>query len=514
MSFASATIPGGCEDSMVAYWKMDGDVTDSYINGYDGSGGFFDGTSLKVDTAAKFRGSDKITVSNLPVSYFASAFTIEMWIKEDGMESSALLFDKDNYKIEYVLEGSFPSINHYVRASVGSVSVSSDSLNTKDAYHIALTWDTSNLKLYVNGDNVNSTTLSSAAGATRDLIIGDGFTGLIDELAIYSTVGTSSGALSSSIIGAHYELGKAGKDYCDEGGAGGTSRTETSINIDGCNFDFDGGTFGVARNTCSVDPVKGLFFCTQDGESLITADWGLGCAMGDAGFAGGNDSCCPLGKFCNVSDDGKQFRCVTRPERCVDQNTSEECADMGCFWWCDKKCYDKNELTCGDYASCGEESSAKCDADDFNLGKYEGVCGTIVECGDDTIFSISDEGCGCAWYDDTSPGHCDFNFYVNQMFYGIDETPNKFSCSNSYILGECVDGVQEVNWSSNSSALSGDFESTGIPQDCLAAVDCDGGEEERQCGEPIIKLPGFSLFAFFMSLFLVGIYCIKNSKSS
>ena len=42
----------------------------------------------------------------------------------------------------------------------------------------------------------------------------------------------------------------------------------------------------------------------------------------------------------------------------------------------------------------------------------------------------------------------------------------------------------------------------GVPEECLEAFGCNDGASVRFCGEPTIKLPGFSLFALFISLFI------------
>lgn len=166
------------------------------------------------------------------------------------------------------------------------------------------------------------------------MVIGEGFTGLIDELAIYDS------DLSDWVVDLHYDLGSEGKDYCDISGAGGSSSTETGFNIRGCNFDFNGEEIGVSAGSCSNRPdvARGFFYCDEDRRGWNTTDWGVGCSMGMNYDTGDNGNfCCPVGQgyFCNESAPGSGvFKCEVRLDDCVDQKKEDDCNayDMGCIW--------------------------------------------------------------------------------------------------------------------------------------------------------------------------------------
>jgi len=51
-------------------------------------------------------------------------------------------------------------------------------------------------------------------------------------------------------------------------------------------------------------------------------------------------------------------------------------------------------------------------------------------------------------------------------------------------------------------------ESSGVDPACGVALGCVSGNGVRSCGEPIVKVPGFSLFAFFASLLVVAGYYV------
>ncbi|MGB9561394.1 MAG: LamG domain-containing protein, partial [bacterium] len=66
--------------------------------------------------------------------------------------------------------------------------------------HIALTYNGTTMKLYINGAQANSQSLSGAITTnSNNLIIGEKFTGRIDEVRIYDR------ALSAAEIRCHYE---------------------------------------------------------------------------------------------------------------------------------------------------------------------------------------------------------------------------------------------------------------------------------------------------------------------
>jgi len=515
VSFASAVIPDDCPATldMVAYWRFEDDVLDSY-GSHDGgvwSGDEFYGPA-KVGEGASFSGVSMITASSIPPSYFTSSFTTEMWVLGSGSDSS--LFKKGGYEIEW---DKVSPTTAKINVTIGGVEIESDPFPSAVPHHVAVVWDSSGslLSLYIDGIEHSNTSLSSAGTVTGDLVIGDGFTGLIDELAIYES------DLTESIINAHMNLGNAGKDYCDASGAGGTSRTEAVFNIQGCSFDLPGGgTVSVSKGQCSADR---NYYCSEDKEVLATLDWGLGCAMGDKDYAKDSNAnfCCPSGGdevyFCNDSRSSEDlFKCDVLTENCFDQDTKSTCNAIGCIWLEENEvgdqCVPRVDEDCGYY-----QDEQSCHDDNWSLGTTgigTELCGTTMEC-NGMVFSVPENECSCKWYPFAPEGQkCQVKLVGVQMFYAPDGTPNRFECSNVFKLEECIDGVQKVNWTSNSTVIAGFNGASAVPFDCLEALDCVGGAKERSCGEPLIKLPGFSLFAFFASLFFVGMYYIKKLKIS
>ncbi len=267
------------------------------------------------------------------------------------------------------------------------------------------------------------------------------------------------------------------------------SSTETEFNVRGCTFQFEGDSIGVVVGMCSGGDASGYFYCGSDAIPWVTTEEGYGCSMGATDFSLGDDFCCPAGMFCNKTASGR-FRCDRRTVNCFDQESESECEDAGCIWLdITEECADgKRDYDCSYY-----DNQVSCLEDIWNLGTTgigTELCGTTIEC-DGEILSVPDSSCKCEWYPLAPVGErCQIKLIAVQMFYS--GVPDKFECSNTYSLGECIDGIQSVSWFSENNIISG-FES-GIPQECLEILGCDGGEDSRFCGEPLIKLSGFSLF--------------------
>jgi hypothetical protein len=290
------------------------------------------------------------------------------------------------------------------------------------------------------------------------------------------------------------------------------SFTKVDFNIDGCVFEDNGEAISVPAGRCSTGNVDGEYFCDADKNVWVTKEEGYGCSLGLDEYSAGDDFCCASGLFCNETVSG-EFVCSAREENCVDQMSESNCEDIGCVWLdVSGECSDSvRDYSCGYY-----ENEGDCLTDEWNLG-MQGVgtelCGTAMECNGGEVFSVPDSDCGCAWYDYAPSGSkCQVRLVGAQMFYNPTEAQDRFECSSFYEIGECVDGQQNVTWSSNSSVVSGFDSFSAVPNDCLESLGCNGGMVVRTCGEPIIKLPGFSLFALFLSLGTICLFYYFNRK--
>ena len=293
--------------------------------------------------------------------------------------------------------------------------------------------------------------------------------------------------------------------------AGSFSSTVTEYTLKGCAFDFEGTDISVSVGSCSA---AGYCYCTDELEGLSTTDEGLGCARGNFDFdlEDGDRDCCPKGMKCSKIAEGK-FKCIDRTDNCVTQNNKHDCEAISCLWLnITEKCVDSaSDLGCGYY-----NTQSACEIDEWNLGS-EGVgtelcsAGTI-ECAG-LIFSIMDDGCSCKWNNMLPDGKkCLTNIVATQKFF--TDYPDVFECSTVYDLGDCTDGTQNYSWIPNSSIISGFGNGTiPIPEECLMALNCVNGSGTRNCGEPLIRVSGFSLFSLIVAVGLIGLFYFFKKSS-
>ena len=294
------------------------------------------------------------------------------------------------------------------------------------------------------------------------------------------------------------------------------SSTESDFILGGCTFSFEGETIGVLRGQCSTNPF-GEFYCDLDGNGLITTEVGLGCAMGDENYNRdeNDDFCCPDGYFCDGDAGTGEFSCEERGlVDCLainnDNGGGDACRDAGCIWL-NEAGYEVGSELC--VASVKDRSCAyyrtrnTCNADRYQIGKKgigAGLINNFFEC-NSQYYTVPVTTYRCNW---TESGDCRFTYSAVQTGIGIGEDPNMFSCLKSYDADECdEDGKQEVSWTSENSIEQG-FDDSVIPEECLTAFGCGTGSIIIECGQDIIKLPGFSMFALFGSLCFIAIYYI------
>ncbi len=185
----------------------------TYTNITLGTAGLVTGDA---DTAATFNG----TTTDAIVTYASwmdvtTAFSTEAIIKPTGVSGAQPIADRDNSagraylwrlngdKLEFITSG----------GTVGIVfCTGTTALTGGTKYHVAATFDGSNIRIYINGTLEKT---QAAAGAmngtsTSNLTVGESyagsgvianrFTGVIDEVAYYNTV------LSGARIAAHAAL--------------------------------------------------------------------------------------------------------------------------------------------------------------------------------------------------------------------------------------------------------------------------------------------------------------------
>jgi hypothetical protein len=165
-----------------------------------------------ANRAVSFDGSnDHVRVANSNSLGLASALTLEAWIKPTSLPANGSFASLMTKRESYALQFNGPRLELTImqngtrrrtQAPVGAIAAG-------QTYHVVGTYNGSITRLYVNGAQVATTSLTGGATLnTNTLVIGswDGtmefFRGAIDEPAIYA------GALSAARVSAHYNAGR------------------------------------------------------------------------------------------------------------------------------------------------------------------------------------------------------------------------------------------------------------------------------------------------------------------
>ena len=493
ISFVCADVPGDCLDSMVSYWKFDespgSDVAVDLVGSNNGN--VMEGATFgsgKINNSLSLSSSKEYVLvsynSNLNTS---NSLTIELWLnRAPGPPFERKILEKfEDYNISVAGGGEIKiNIDGKVIEAGRTIPPNADNF-------IVVTWDGSEVKIYINGDEDVSTSLSPVTYGDNDLIIGEGFIGLIDELAIYNE------ALTPAQIRTHFRNSDKGTDYCSEP-TGATSDTKTDFSFEGCDMT---GVAGWTGGRLTVGGCfNGLWHCESVGELYYTLE--AGCDME-------GEYCCPSTHLCDEGAGGGGV-CELREYDCSHWTSSGDCEDYGECIWFDNKCYNPTDdaLGCSIY-----KNEPDCERDDWNRGRdgagTAGRCKTYTGAG-----YIIQEACECTW--DEEDEKCFLEYTSSEHRY-IDDDFN-LSCRKFFTTGICEGGQQLVNWSVKTipamlsappvdSGLIGAGMDTDVYMDMRRRdMGCINGSTIRSCGQPIVKVPGFSFINIFMVLAGLGIF--------
>ena len=205
------------------YWKLDENkgqtANDSSANNNHGQLGSTPNvddndpnwTTGKINSGLSFDGiNDYVKIPDDDTLDISNEITIMMWIKPSRMEDYESFVHKDE---AYVLQFA-PGTDGYLRGALWLPSLTmlddnTTQLSTNVWYHVALTYDGSQMRLYVNGSEVaNRDATGSIKTNDNPLYIGYNprgvkywFNGVIDEVKVYKH------ALTSDEIQQEYDEG-------------------------------------------------------------------------------------------------------------------------------------------------------------------------------------------------------------------------------------------------------------------------------------------------------------------
>ena len=275
----AASVLALAQESLVGWWKLDETsgttASDSTAYGNDGSLQNMDGsewTMAKVDYGLDLDGSFDYIETNM-ASNLATTVTMMAWFKSDdagtiGDDYVAQRFitqRRSSTDSRLALGINNDKVAVYWHDGTDVVNEGTDTLTTGRYYHAAVTYDTTNVRLYINGvEDANSPFPATiVAGSTDTFLIGAHkptdrfFDGVLDDVRIYDE------ALSAAAINAIYEsmapaLTLADHDAGQESDAFTQSGSETDAELFGFNLDADGDIIAVTQLVFRLTNISGL----------------------------------------------------------------------------------------------------------------------------------------------------------------------------------------------------------------------------------------------------------------
>ncbi|QQG39917.1 MAG: LamG domain-containing protein [Candidatus Aenigmatarchaeota archaeon] len=231
------------------------------------------GNGVKLDGVAA-----SITVPNSPSVNNIGLFTTEAWFRWDAQGVSQVLVTKSDAHL--YISGANVLSSYFG----GSPCASGVSISRGAWYHSAVTFDGTNVRIYVNGD-LKATCARTGNTGTANLFVGQNgiggqfFNGTIDEVAIHGR------ALSADEVGSHYDAKRALFSEYVKGFAG------TAVRFDGVNDDvevpksaaLDPGAQVSLETWIKSDPSNPMNTCCQ---GLVSTDfYNIGVSTGGVYFA-------------------------------------------------------------------------------------------------------------------------------------------------------------------------------------------------------------------------------------
>ncbi|MEM4263365.1 MAG: LamG domain-containing protein [Candidatus Woesearchaeota archaeon] len=191
---------GGCPPNIISYWTFDDGTAKDTKGSFNGNNIGAVAATGRVNGALSFDGADRVEI---PGSLNANIeFTIEAWIKPTQTSGLRKVLEKENsFRIAIdngILIGA-------VNTGQGMLDFGSRTIVANVWHHVALTYDGSAAKLYLDGIAVEEQILGNISWSNNPLIIGGNFIGDIDDVAFYGK------ALRQSLIMLH---AKNPASYC------------------------------------------------------------------------------------------------------------------------------------------------------------------------------------------------------------------------------------------------------------------------------------------------------------
>jgi chitodextrinase len=202
---ASVTTTETVPELVAAYSFNDGSGSVLVDTSGRGNSGTINGavwtSSGKFGGALSFNGSARVVVPDSPTLHLTTAVTLEAWVKPSNVSSAwrdIVYKGNDNYYLEGTSQnGGRPAAGIAVTGSSSQSLYGSSALQANVWTHLAQSYDGSTLRLYVNGTQVASASITGTLVTSSypleiggDSIFGQFFEGVIDEVRVFNVART------------------------------------------------------------------------------------------------------------------------------------------------------------------------------------------------------------------------------------------------------------------------------------------------------------------------------------
>ncbi|MEM7127843.1 MAG: LamG-like jellyroll fold domain-containing protein [Chloroflexota bacterium] len=142
------------------------------------------GEEGRYGNALDFDGGDSLTAA-LATELADRSFTLSAWAKLEAGNASGYIISHASDELEFVFAN-----DSTLRCKIPGATITAAVPSVDEWYHWACTYDAEGdtLTIYRDGSQVNSGSVSSDYSSSGTVVLGDGFIGLLDEVAIYGDV--------------------------------------------------------------------------------------------------------------------------------------------------------------------------------------------------------------------------------------------------------------------------------------------------------------------------------------
>jgi len=531
--FVNADTKSDCNNiysnNMEAYYRFEGDLSDTMTTATASHGtstyetSSLTGTGIDAQTPVDITGNAYMSIG----TGGTTSFTIMFWFDPNQANYPGTIMDFVGIFV-ITSDGAGNLVVNFHSAPVGPIQTSYDSSTPT---FVAVTWDQNNFKLFVaepTDTSVGTSSGDASVGITPSTAIGSGpgdihFGMLGGSNSFFDEVAFISSTLSSTDLNTAFLKSKGNNNYCHTS-SGGVSTAVSMFNIAGCREEDGEGNvvYSLPKGACSTD---GYRYCPSTGGDpidTVSIDNTNACSFGDTDWDYGDAMCCPEDFVCSKPTGYTGYSCNRPSKNCVlHKEDRTGCENDGCYWIdlgldeIGDPIYDcvanPSDQSCSVYLS---ENS--CVQDTYNLGGMgvgADICNSLSTGFFDFTFGqfvIIDSSCGCKWEDwgngDPSDDVCELSWNMSQAVIGQGETFSSFECRTNFDMGACIAGDQLIEWDVRTLGPTGVFTTPTNLETAKTEARCLEGQLTRGCGETILKFPGFSLFAGFMSIILIGIF--------